>query len=88
MAAKEKKKDGGMLDPALLKSLNNLSVVAKTVVEGIVSGRHKTPFHGFNLEFAQHRQYFAGDDLRHINWKIFGKSDRLNIKLYEEETDL
>ncbi len=76
------------IDPALLRSMKNLTLVARQVVEGIISGRHKTPFHGFNLEFAQHRSYLPGDDLRHINWKIYGKSDRLNIKLYEEETDL
>lgn len=75
-------------DIALLRSLKTLNIVAKQVVEGVIAGRHKTPYHGFNLEFAQHRSYFPGDDLRHINWKIYGKSDKLNIKLYEEETDL
>lgn len=57
------------------------------IVEGYVAGRHKSPFHGFSVEFAEHREYVPGDDLRHVDWKIFGRSDRFYLKQYEEETN-
>jgi len=76
------------LDPAILSRLARLDLKARLVVEGFISGLHKSPFHGFSVEFAQHRAYAPGDDTRHIDWKVFAKSDRFYIKQYEEETNL
>src|SRR5207247_98763 len=61
---------------------------ARLVVEGFITGLHKSPYHGFSVEFAEHRQYMPGDEIRHIDWKIYGKTDRYYIKQYEEETNL
>lgn len=61
---------------------------ARLVVEGFITGLHKSPYHGFSVEFAEHRQYMPGDEIRHIDWKILGKTDRYYIKQYEEETNL
>jgi len=58
------------------------------IVEGYVSGVHRSPFHGFSIEFAEHREYVPGDDLRHVDWKVFGKTDKVYLKQYEEETNL
>lgn len=66
----------------------NLQVLAKQVVEGFCSGLHRSPHKGFSVEFKEHRQYVAGDDIRNIDWKLFGKTDRLYIREYEEETNL
>jgi uncharacterized protein (DUF58 family) len=74
--------------PANLRQLNNLELVARQVVEGFITGRHKSPFHGFSVEFAEHRQYMPGDSIRHIDWKVYGKTHRYYIKQYEEETNL
>lgn len=60
---------------------------ARLIVEGFVSGLHKSPYHGFSIEFAEHREYVPGDDLRHVDWKVFGRSDRFYLKQYEEETN-
>lgn len=76
------------LDPRVLDKVARLELRARLVVEGFVSGMHKSPYRGFSVEFAQHREYVPGDDLRHLDWKIFGKSDRFVIKQYEEETNL
>ncbi len=76
------------LDPAVLSSISRLDLVAKLVVEGFISGMHKSPYHGYSVEFAQHREYVPGDDLRHVDWKVFARSDRYYIKEYEEETNL
>lgn len=76
------------LDPVVLSSLGNLELSSRLVVEGFISGLHKSPFHGFNVEFAEHRQYLAGDDVRHIDWKAAAKSDKLYLKQFEEETNL
>ncbi len=75
------------LDPATLAKLNGLDLKARLIVEGYVSGLHKSPFRGFSIEFAEHREYVAGDDLRYVDWKVFGKSDRIYLKQYEEETN-
>lgn len=75
------------LDPDLLARIQGLDLKARLIVEGYVSGRHKSPFHGFSVEFAEHREYVPGDDLRHVDWKIFGRSDRFYLKRYEEETN-
>jgi hypothetical protein len=72
----------------LQKQLENIELLAKQVVEGFIIGLHKSPFHGFSVEFAEHRLYNTGDNLKHIDWKVFGRSDKLFIKKYEEETNL
>jgi uncharacterized protein (DUF58 family) len=76
------------LDPAALAKLSRLEIIARLVVEGFISGLHKSPHKGFSVEFAEHRQYVVGDNIRDIDWKLFGKSDRFFIKQYEEETNL
>ena len=68
--------------------LENLELLAKQVVEGFIIGLHKSPFHGFSVEFAEHRLYNQGDALRHVDWKVYGRTDRLFVKKYEEETNL
>ena len=77
-----------VLDPAALAKISRLELIARLVVEGYVGGRHKSPFKGLSVEFAEHRQYAVGDDLTDIDWKVYGKSDRYYIKQYEEETNL
>ncbi|MFQ6042567.1 MAG: DUF58 domain-containing protein [Candidatus Poribacteria bacterium] len=76
------------LDPAALSRLGGIELVARLVVEGFITGLHKSPYQGFSVEFAEHRQYIPGDDIRHIDWKVFGKSDRFYVKKFEEETNL
>jgi len=76
------------LDPEVLNSIAGLELKARLIVEGFVSGMHRSPFHGFSVEFAEHREYVPGDDVRFVDWKVFGKSDRYYIKQYEEETNL
>ena len=75
------------LDPRTLNKLSRLELKARAIVEGYITGLHKSPYHGFSVEFAEHREYVAGDDLRYIDWKVFGRSDRFYIKQYEEETN-
>ena len=77
-----------LLDPAALAKISRLELIARGVVEGFVSGRHKSPYKGFSVEFAEHRQYAPGDDIRDLDWRVFGKSDRYYIKQYIEETNL
>jgi uncharacterized protein (DUF58 family) len=76
------------LDPTALARFGRLELIARLVVEGVMSGLHKSPFKGFSVEFAEHRQYGPGDEIRHIDWRAFGKSDRYYVKEYEEETNL
>jgi uncharacterized protein (DUF58 family) len=76
------------LDPRTLASLHGLELRARRIVEGYVAGLHKSPYHGFSVEFAEHREYVPGDDLRHVDWKVFGKTDKIYLKQYEEETNL
>lgn len=76
------------LDPKILNKITRLDLKARLIVEGFVTGLHKSPYHGFSVEFAQHREYVPGDDLRHLDWKVFGRSDRLYLKQYEQETNL
>jgi uncharacterized protein (DUF58 family) len=76
------------LDPQVLNKITRLDLKARHIVEGFVAGMHKSPYHGFSVEFAKHREYTAGDDLKHLDWKVFGRSDRLYIKEYELETNL
>lgn len=76
------------LDPAVLEKVAGLEVKARLVVEGFMAGRHKSPYKGSSVEFAEHREYAPGDDLRRIDWKVYGKSDRFYLKEFEEETNL
>jgi len=76
------------LDPAIVSKLASIELKARLVVEGFIVGLHRSPYHGFSVEFAEHRQYMPGDDFRHIDWKVYGKSDRFYIKQFEEETNL
>jgi uncharacterized protein (DUF58 family) len=76
------------LDPAVLVRLEGLALRARLVVEGYVAGLHRSPFHGFSIEFAEHREYTPGDDLRYLDWKVLARSDRYCLKQFEEETNL
>jgi len=71
-----------------LQPYSKLELIARQVVEGFITGLHKSPFHGFSVEFAEHRLYNAGESTKHIDWKLFGKTDKLFVKRYEEETNL
>lgn len=77
-----------IFDPTSLAKYGRLSIIARAVVEGFLSGVHKSPYKGYSVEFAEHRQYYPGDEIRHIDWRAFGKTDRYYIKEYEEETNL
>jgi uncharacterized protein (DUF58 family) len=76
------------LDPAVIARLGTLELKARTIVEGFLSGLHRSPFKGFSVEFAEYRQYIHGDDLATIDWKVYARSDRYYIKKFEEETNL
>lgn len=76
------------LNRSQIQPFKNLELLAKKVVEGFITGLHKSPFHGFSVEFAEHRLYNAGESTRHIDWKLFARSEKLFIKRYEEETNL
>ena len=76
------------LDPLIVAKIDNMALRARLVVEGYLIGQHKSPYHGFSVEFAEHRAYGPGDEIRHIDWKLYGKTDRYYVKRYEEETNL
>ncbi len=76
------------LDPVALAKVRSLELQARLIVEGYLSGMHKSPYHGFSVEFAQHREYVPGDDIRHVDWKVYGRTGRFFLKQYEEETNL
>lgn len=76
------------LTPETISGLGNIELKAKLVVEGFITGLHKSPYHGFSIEFAEHRQYRPGDEIRHIDWKVYGRSNRFYVKQFEEETNL
>jgi uncharacterized protein (DUF58 family) len=76
------------LDPEALGKLKNMSVAARRVVEGFFAGHHRSPFKGFSIEFAEHREYTPGVDPRHLDWRVYGRRDKLYVKQYEEETSL
>lgn len=76
------------LHPQTLARLASFELRAKLIVEGLASGQHRSPFQGFSVEFAQHRPYVSGDDLRHLDWKVYGRSDKLHLKQYQQETNL
>lgn len=71
-----------------IRQFSSLDLYARQVVEGFLTGMHKSPFHGFSVEFAEHRQYNSGESIRHIDWKLYGKTEKLFVKKYEEETNL
>lgn len=76
------------LHPHTLARLGTFELRAKMIVEGVMSGTHRSPYHGFSVEFAQHRPYVAGDDIRHLDWKVYGRTDKLHLKQYQQETNL
>ncbi len=77
-----------VLTPSDLKKISSLQVLARLVVEGFCTGLHRSPHKGFSVEFKQHRQYVHGDEIRHLDWRVFGRSDRFYIREFEEETNL
>ncbi|MEM0897017.1 MAG: DUF58 domain-containing protein [Verrucomicrobiota bacterium] len=76
------------LDPRVLEHIKRLDLRARRVVEGFITGQHRSPYNGFAIEFAGHREYVPGDEIKHIDWKVWSKTDRLYIKEYETETNL
>lgn len=76
------------LDPKTLAKIKGLRLRARHIVEGYVAGLHRSPFRGFSIEFAEHREYAPGDDLRYLDWKVFGRTDKLYLKQFEDETNL
>jgi uncharacterized protein (DUF58 family) len=76
------------VDQSRLEQFSSLEFIARQVVEGFITGLHKSPFHGFSVEFAEHRLYNTGESIRSIDWKLYGRTDRLYVKRYEEETNL
>src|ERR1043165_1670934 len=76
------------LDPRTLARIASLDLRARLIVEGLMTGMHRSPYQGISVEFAQHRPYVAGDDIRHVDWKVLGKTDRIYLKQYQEETNL
>jgi uncharacterized protein (DUF58 family) len=77
-----------MIDKNDIRLFENLELLANQAVEGFITGLHKSPFHGFSVEFAEHRQYNSGESTRHIDWKLFARTDKLFVKRFEEETNL
>lgn len=76
------------LKPEVVSRLKNMHLRARLVVEGFITGLHRSPYHGFSVEFSEYRQYMPGDEIRHIDWKVYGKTNRFYIKQFEEETNL
>src|SRR6266403_1927296 len=76
------------IDPRTLAKIQGLRLRARHIVEGYVAGLHRSPYHGFSIEFAEHREYAPGDDLRYVDWKVFGRTDKFYLKQYEDETNL
>jgi uncharacterized protein (DUF58 family) len=76
------------LDPRTLARISSLDLRARLIVEGLMTGMHRSPYQGISVEFAQHRPYTSGDDIRHVDWKVFGKTDKIYLKQYLEETNL
>ena len=75
------------IDPETLSRISSLQLIAKTVVEGFLGGLHRSPYHGFSLDFAEYREYSPGDDVRRVDWKVYGRSDRFYVKKYEGDTN-
>ena len=76
------------INPEILSQIKGLELKAKKIIEGFIAGLHKSPYHGFSVEFAEHRPYNTGDDFKHIDWKVYAKKERFYVKQYEEETNL
>src|SRR5688572_15851510 len=76
-----------LLDPEVLARIDDLERIARSVVEGFISGLHRSPHLGFSTDFAEHRQYMPGDDVRHLDWKLLARTDRLYIKKYQADTN-
>ena len=76
-----------LLDPVAIARAETLGILAREIVEGYMVGENRSPFHGFSIEFAQHREYVPGDDTRHLDWKVLGRTDRYYLKQYEQETN-
>src|SRR5437867_8374079 len=76
------------LEPRTLARIGGLDLRARLIVEGLMTGMHRSPYQGISVEFAQHRPYVAGDDIRHVDWKVLAKTDRVYLKQYQEETNL
>src|SRR5829696_10506719 len=76
------------LDPRTLAKVGSIDLRARLIVEGLMNGMHRSPYQGISVEFAHHRPYVAGDDTRHVDWKVFGKTDKIYLKQYLEETNL
>jgi len=77
-----------LLDPAVLAKLGNLRLRVRAVTEGVLTGLHKSPHHGQSVEFAEHKEYSPGDEIRHIDWKAYAKFDKYYVKRFEQETNL
>jgi uncharacterized protein (DUF58 family) len=88
MLAEKKADYRRYLDPEVISKLRSMDLRARLVVEGFIAGMHKSPYHGFSVEFAEHRQYMPGDEIKHVDWKVYGKTDRFYVKQFEEETNL
>jgi uncharacterized protein (DUF58 family) len=88
VAVKDKEDPRRFLHPATIARISRLDLRARQVVEGFITGMHKSPFFGHSVEFVQHREYVPGDDVRHVDWKVWSKTDRFYIKQFEEETNL
>ena len=88
MAPHPAKSSPASLDPRTLAKLKGLQLRARHIVEGYVAGLHRSPYHGFSIEFAEHREYAPGDDLRYLDWKVFGRTDKFYLKQFEDETNL
>src|SRR6476646_3608454 len=89
LAPHESKRSGArFVDPQTLMSIKNLEMRARVVVEGFWNGIHRSPYHGFSVEFTEYRQYSPGDDPRYLDWRLFARSDRFYIKKFEDETNL
>jgi uncharacterized protein (DUF58 family) len=88
MLTKNIKSDYKYLQPEVISQLANMDLRARLVVEGFITGLHRSPYHGFSVEFAEHRQYMPGDEFKHVDWKVYAKTDRFYVKQFEEETNL
>ena len=82
------KKNTGFIDPGTLMRIKNLEMRARIIVQGFFNGMHRSPYHGFSVEFSEYRQYSPGDDLRYLDWRLYARTDRYYIKRFEDETNM
>ena len=78
-------KNSQFLDPKVLARIDNLELLARTVVDGFINGLHHSPYFGLSVDFAEHRQYTPGDDIRKVDWRVFGRTDRFYVKEYDHD---